>query len=49
MVGVGDDPDGPGGSKLPDIVIEVCPPVPVDTVGPPSGFGGGGLRLVLVE
>ena len=47
IIAIGEDPDGPSGSKLPDIVIRVCAPVPIDDIGSPSGIGG--LRVVLVE
>lgn len=46
VLAVGPDPDGPGGSVLPELVIEICPPVPIDDVVPPLAPG---LRVVLVD
>ncbi len=46
VIAIGDDPDGPGGSKLPDLVIRICEPRPIGATGPPSSSGP---QLVLVE
>jgi hypothetical protein len=45
ILGVGRDPDG-SGSRLPNLIIEICPPVP-DLSQVEPGAGSGGIRLVL--
>ena len=38
VIGIGEDPDGPNGSVLPNLIIEVCPPA--------LGAGPGGLAEI---
>ena len=47
IVGVGSDPDGPGGSKLPNLIVELVDPatVPLGGISPGSG-GAGSIELV---
>ena len=39
VIGIGEDPDGPNGSYLPNIIIEICPPS--------LGSGPGGLAEIV--
>jgi hypothetical protein len=44
ILAVGRDPDGVNGSVLPNLVIEICPPMPLD--GPVFSGSGGRISLV---
>ena len=51
IIGVWDDPDGPGGSVLPNLIIEVVDPatIDLDDLGMGGGGGGSGSRPQLVQ
>ncbi len=47
IVAVGSDPDGPGGSLLPNLIIELVDPATVSLTGIAPGVGGlGSIKLV---
>jgi hypothetical protein len=48
IIAVGSDPDGPSGSKLPNLVIEVVDPalIDIDSLSPGTGTA---MKIVLVE
>ena len=49
IVGVGTDPDGPGGSVLPNLQIQICDPSELGPGGIASVRLGAGLRYRLVD